>query len=76
MKHWEKIPDEVKEGIAYEVARAETEYNDNLRAYRYKDDFLKREFVEAQSRGCCASAMSYVIDNNGDKWIVGWNHGH
>lgn len=76
MKNWDKVPDDVKEGVRYEIARSGDECDDNHRAYRYKDEFLKKEFIEAERRGCCGTAMSYVIDSNGDKWIVGWNHGH
>lgn len=76
MRNWDKVPPEVQEGIAYEVARSEDEYDTNHRAYRYKDEYLKKEFLEEQEKGCCGTGQSYVIDYNGDKWIVGWNHGH
>ena len=76
MKNWEKVPQEVKEAIAYDVARCGDDYDDNHRAYRYKDNYLKSEFMEAERQGCCGTGHGHCIDDNGDKWIIGWNHGH
>ena len=76
MDNWDQVPEEVKEAIRYDVARSGDEYDDNHRAYRYKDEFLKAEFDAAARRGCCGVGHSHYIDNNGDKWILGWNHGH
>ena len=70
------VPVEVVEAIEYEAARCELEYVDNYRAYRVSDNFLKEDFINKFSFGCCGSFESHCIDLAGNKWIIGCNYGH
>mgnify|MGYP000035003694 CR=1 FL=1 len=70
------IPEEVIDAILYEEARCDLEYADNFRAYRVSDEFLKKEFFESKSQGCCGEFESNYIDLSGEKWIIGCNYGH
>lgn len=70
------LPQDVIESLRYEIGRAGLEYADNYRAYRRKDHLHYDEFIARRKRGCCGSYEVDIIDENGDHWIVGCNHGH
>ena len=70
------LPDDVLFELRYEIARANLEYDDNHRGYRVKDKLHFNDFLEKQRRGCCGEFEITVLDSNGDKWVVGCNHGH
>lgn len=70
-----KVPDQVFLDLEYEVAKAELDYADNYRAYRYHDNYLRKEYKQAWSQGCCGYfETSTTVD--GVKWIIGCNYGH
>ena len=73
------VPQSIKhlvlEEIEYQSARAGDEYVDNGRAYRYSDEYNKENFDLAERQGCCGSSQSSMM-LFGQKWIIGWNHGH
>ena len=71
-----EIPADVQEAMNYEFARAGLEYVDNYRAYKYKGSLGYGAFVTARNRGCCGSYEVTIIDDSGEKWMVGCNHGH
>ena len=71
----DKVPQEVWDDLRYEIGRADLEYDDNWRAYRYKDKFLFKEFKQAENKGCCGFFNTSTIIN-GEKWIIGCNYGH
>lgn len=70
-----EVPGWVWEDLDYEIARADLEYSDNLRAYRFRDLKHFKQFREAEARGCCGS-FETVVARDGEKWIVGCNYGH
>lgn len=70
------IPADVLEAMRYEFGRAGLEYDDNYRAYRRKDGLGFEEFTTKRESGCCGSYEVGIIDDSGDAWIVGCNHGH
>jgi len=72
----DQLPEEVWRELQYEIAKAGLEYADNWRAYRYKDKYLFKEYLEQANKGCCGVFESYVYDDEGNKWIVGCNYGH
>ena len=73
-KHYE-VPPQVWADLEYEAARSEKDCIDNFRAYRVKDNFLKKEYIQAFNSGCCGVFESSTIVD-GDKWIIGFNYGH
>ena len=72
---FEYVPMEVWEDLEYEIMRAQLDYADNYRAYRYSDGWYKEAFKAAARRGCCGDFQSHTIIN-GEKWIIACNHGH
>lgn len=72
---FKEVPQEVWEDLRYEIARNDLYNADNFRAYRYKDNWLKREFKLSVNRGCCGSFQSHTMVE-GEKWIIGCNYGH
>ena len=75
LPNFSKVPQEVWEDLKYEIARNDLDYADNYRAYRYKDSFLKDEFIKADNQGCCGCFESHTVVD-GEKWIIGANYGH
>lgn len=72
---FENVPEQVWKDLEYEIGRHDLEYADNYRAYRYRDDLHKDEFMYAERCGCCGSfTSSTTVD--GEKWIIGCNYGH
>lgn len=71
-----KLPSDVLRELLLEIVKAELEYADNFRGYRYKDKHLFNEFIKAKDQGCCGVFETYVFDDEGNKWIVGCNYGH
>ncbi len=71
-----EVPPEVWDDLRYQVGREGLDYDDNYRAYRVHDGFLKEAFVQADRNGCCGSYESSTLDATGAKWIIGCNHGH
>jgi len=69
------VPEQVWADLEYEIARAELEYADNLRAYRYKDGRGLEAYKRAERRGCCGSFETSTMVE-GEKWIIGCNFGH
>ena len=70
------LPKEVLYELDYEIARADLDYHDNYRGYRFKDNYLFEEYKRRAESGCCGVFETQVILENGDKWIVGCNYGH
>jgi hypothetical protein len=70
-----EVPPQVWEDLEYEIARCGLDYADNYRAYRFRDGKYKKEFIERDRRGCCGTFEGYTVVD-GDKWIIGCNHGH
>jgi len=75
MTEFSDVPHQVWEDLVYEIGRNQLDYADNYRAYRWNDEFLKAEYIKATNSGCCGVFESSTIVN-GDKWIIGCNHGH
>ena len=73
---YDMIPEDVLYELKYEIGRNDLEFVDNYRTYRVKDNYLREEYNKAYNEGCCGFMDVAVIDKNGDKWIVGCNHGH
>lgn len=71
----EDVQDQLLEDIKYEAAHAGHEYVDNFRAYRYKDELGKSDFIKTANQGCCGNAQSHTIIK-GEKYIIGWNYGY
>ena len=70
-----KVPREVWEALEWQVNSTPLECADNFRAYRERDGLYKKQFVEAEEKGCCGNYESWTI-YSGDKWIIGCNYGH
>jgi hypothetical protein len=70
------LPADVLRELRYEIARAELEYDDNYRAYRARDNHMREDFTKIRRDGCCGSFETSIVDDAGDKWIVGCNYGH
>jgi len=71
-----KIPADVLEAMRYEFGRAGLEYDDNYRAYRHRDWLGYDDFIAKRKSGCCGSYEVGIIDDAGEPWTVGCNHGH
>lgn len=69
------VPDAVWKDLDYEIGRADLDFVDNYRAYRFSDGFLKEEYEAAKLKGCCGFFDTWVTVD-GEKWGVGCNHGH
>lgn len=72
----ENVPEEVWENLEYEIARAELEYSDNLRAYRCFDLLYFEDFMKAEKGGCCGVFETSTTCNDGNVWIIACNYGH
>ncbi len=70
------LPADVIKELQYEISKANLEYADNYRGYRYKDKHMFNKYLEAKNKGCCGSFETHIYDSKGDKWIVGCNYGH
>jgi hypothetical protein len=71
-----KIPEDVLRELRYEIGRADLDCANNYRAYRCKDSHLYDEWMAARKRGCCGFYETSIVDDNGDRWMVGCNYGH
>jgi len=48
---------------------------DNYRAFKVGDAEGEARFDEIASNGCCGSHRAEV-EIDGEKWVIGFNHGH
>lgn len=71
----ENVPNEVWDDLHYEVAKAQLEYDDTYRAYKYGDETGEWHFKVIAYYGCCGSFQSHTTVD-GVKWIIGCNYGH
>lgn len=72
---FDTVPEQVWDDLRYQIAQRDLEYADNFRAYRFIDDYLRKEFEAARNKGCCGCYES-ATTVNGQKWIIGCNYGH
>ena len=71
------LSDSVMASIVYQAgANGTDEYMDNFRAYRIRGRKHFAEFLRLERAGCCGSAYGDAVDENGDRWVTGWNYGH
>lgn len=73
--NFKDVPKEVWDDLEYRIAANSLEYADNFRAYRASDMYLFEEYEKALERGCCGFFEDSTIIN-GEKWVMGCNHGH
>lgn len=70
-----QVPEAVWDDLDYEVGRNGLEYTDNYRAFRWRDGFMKQQYKYRERKGCCGSFETSTT-YDGDRWIIGCNHGH
>lgn len=75
LPRFQLAPCEVWRDLEIEIAKTGLEFADNFRAYRYSDGWYVLDFVAAEESGCCGFFTSWTVVN-GEKWIIGCNHGH
>lgn len=75
-KGFERVPADVWEDLLYEINKAELEYADNYRAYRWKDGLHIGAYKKATNSGCCGEAQWWTKSRSGDIWRIGCNYGH
>lgn len=76
LKGFERVPADVWEDLLYEINKAELEYADNYRAYRWKDGLHIGSYKKAVNNGCCGEAQWWTKSRSGDIWRIGCNYGH